>query len=51
LKRSTRSPLATDRACPVYAGWQFEQTSTEAACAVELTLNVAPHEEQRTSTR
>jgi len=51
LKRSTRSPLATARSFPVYAGWQFEQTSTEIACAVELMLNDAPHEEQRTSMR
>jgi hypothetical protein len=51
LKRSTRSPLTRARAPPTYAGWQFEQASTEMASAVERTVKVLPHEEQRTSTR
>jgi hypothetical protein len=51
LKRSIRPPLASVRARPVYAGWQFEQTSTEIASAVERMRKVVPHEEQRTSTR
>jgi hypothetical protein len=46
-----RPPLESVRARPVYAGWQFRQTSTEILSAVERMPNVAPHEEQRTSTR
>jgi hypothetical protein len=42
-----RPPLVRVRVCPVYAGWQFEQTSTEMVSAVERTSNAAPHEEQR----
>jgi hypothetical protein len=34
----------------VYAGWQFEQTSTEIVSAVDRRSKVAPHEEQRAST-
>jgi len=50
LKRSIRPPLVSVRARPVYAGWQFKHTSTEIVAAVERMPNVAPHEEQRTST-
>jgi hypothetical protein len=44
-----RLPVATARCTPVYAGWQFEQTSTNNASAVERTLNVVPHVAQATS--
>jgi Glycosyl hydrolase family 9 len=51
LNRSIRPPLAAARrSCPVYAGWQFEQTSAETASAVERKWKRAPHVEQRTST-
>jgi hypothetical protein len=35
----------------VYAGWQFEQTSTLIASAVVWNVKVAPHELQRASTK
>jgi hypothetical protein len=46
-----RPALATARSRPVYAGWQFEQTSTETASAVERIWKDAPQDEQRTSMR
>jgi hypothetical protein len=33
----------------VKAGWQFEQTSSETAFAVERPLKVAPHDAQLTA--
>jgi hypothetical protein len=50
LKRSTRLPLTAARCTPVYAGWQFEHTSTDRAAAVDRTLNDVPHVAQTTST-
>ena len=50
LNRSIRPPRTTVRSWPVYAGWQFEQTSTEIVSAVDRRSKVAPHEEQRAST-
>jgi hypothetical protein len=43
-----RSPLRTARSTPVYAGWQFEQTSVMSSPRVERVVNVLPHEVQRT---
>lgn len=51
LKRSMRLPVALLRSTPVKAGWQFEQTSTTIASAVDLVRNVFPHDVQRISIR
>jgi hypothetical protein len=46
--RSTRPPAATTRSTPVYAGWQFEQTSTTSSLRVERVVNSFPQALQRT---
>jgi hypothetical protein len=43
-----RLPLRVARSTPVYAGWQFEHTSTTISLSVEWVANVFPHVEQRT---
>jgi DNA-directed RNA polymerase specialized sigma24 family protein len=42
-KRSIRQPVASLRACPVYAGWQLEQTSTASSARFDRVLNSLPH--------
>jgi hypothetical protein len=46
--RSMRLPLRAARSTPVYAGWQFEQTSRTSSGRFERVVNVAPHDVQRT---
>jgi hypothetical protein len=51
LRRSNRSmrlPSEAARSTPVYAGWQFEQTSTTSSLRDERVVKVVPHEVQRT---
>jgi hypothetical protein len=42
-----RLPLRAARSTPVYAGWQFEQTSTTSSLRFERVVNVLPHVVQR----
>ena len=41
-----REPLATERSRPVYAGWQFEQTSSDWPAPVECVSITVPQDEQ-----